>query len=388
MWRMIIFGVVSTTIWALVHVYLGRRILHSLKLRPKARRIGWGIVGLHGVLGPIAMFLRRQSDGGPAWDILQMVAYVGMGFVTLLFLVYLSLDLARGAGWLTRKVAKREPDPDRRELLTGGFNLGAFALTGMATGVGFQKARKIPDIKEVTVEVPNLHANLDGLVIAQISDVHIGPTLKGDFLNGVIDRALSINADLIAVTGDSVDGYVDDIGSTMQALKRLRAPLGVFMVTGNHEYYFDGVAWASFYRDLGLNTLNNAHQLVRVGRARLLVGGVTDYRAGQMVPEHASDPHKAIEGAPDHDFSLLLAHQPTSIYEAAKAGWKFQLSGHTHGGQFFPFNFVVGAVHEFATGLGQHLETLIYVSRGVGYWGPPNRLGVPSEITKITLRRV
>ncbi len=387
MLRMAIFGVVATSIWSLVHVYLGRHIIGALDLKGRAKLIGWGLVAGHGVLAPIALIGRRGSMGGWLWDVVNMATYVGMGFVTLLFLAFITLDLARLGARVANKLAGKQPDPERRQFLTGSVNLGAFALTGVATGVGFQKATKIPDIKEVVIEVPGLHANLDGFVIAQISDMHIGPTLKRDFLNGVIDRAMTINADLIAITGDSVDAYVKDLGEDMKELARLKAEHGVFMVTGNHEYYFDGVAWANFYTEIGLNTLNNAHELVRVDRARLLVGGVTDFRAGQLVPEHTSDPHLAMRDAPEHDFSLLLAHQPSSVYEAAKAGWKFQISGHTHGGQFFPFNFVIGLVHEFAVGLGKHLDTLIYVSRGAGYWGPPNRLGAPSEITKITLRR-
>jgi predicted MPP superfamily phosphohydrolase len=387
MLRMAIFGVVTTSIWSLVHVYLGRHLIGALNLTGRAKVVGWGLVASHGVLAPIALIGRRGSMGGWFWDGINMATYVGMGFVALLFLVFLTLDLARLVSRIADKIAGKQPDPDRRQFLTGSVNLGAFALTGVATGVGFQKATKIPDIKEVVIEVPGLHANLDGFVIAQISDMHIGPTLKRDFLNGVIDRAMTIKADLIAITGDSVDAYVKDLGRDIKELTRLEAKHGVFIVTGNHEYYFDGVAWADFYKEIGLKTMNNAHELIRVDRARLLVGGVTDFRAGQLVPEHTSDPHLAMQDAPEHDFSILLAHQPSSVYEAALAGWRLQLSGHTHGGQFFPFNFVIGLIHEFSVGLGKHVDTLIYVSRGAGYWGPPNRLGAPSEITKITLRR-
>lgn len=388
MWRMIIFGLVTTTVWSLVHVYLGRHILSSFNLKGRARIIGWSLIGAHGVLAPTAMLLRRSSTGGTVSDVLNLVTYLGMGFVALLFLVYLAVDLGRLLTYLVGKFSGKQPDPQRREFLTGSFNLGAFALTGVATGVGFENARGIPDIKEVTIEIPGLHANLDGFTIAQLSDIHIGPTLKRDFLAGVVDKTMTLNADMIAITGDSVDGYVDNIGDDMTELQRLSAQYGVYIVTGNHEYYFDGPAWANFFTQIGLRTLNNAHHLVRVGRARLLIGGVTDYKAGQLAPNHATDPHGAIKDAPEHDFNILLAHQPTSIYEAAKAGWKLQLSGHTHGGQFFPFTLVIGMVHEFAVGLGKHLDTLIYVSRGTGYWGPPNRLGAPAEITRITLRRV
>jgi len=138
--------------------------------------------------------------------------------------------------------------------------------------------------------------------------------------------------------------------------------------------------------------LANEHRLVQIGRGRLLVGGVNDLRTERHIPDEACDPHQAMEGAPAHDFSVLLAHQPGTCYEAGPAGWGLQLSGHTHGGQFFPWNFFVGLAHPFNAGLGkwdvEGKEPMwVYVNRGTGYWGPPLRLAVPSEITVLTLRR-
>jgi hypothetical protein len=159
-------------------------------------------------------------------------------------------------------------------------------------------------------------------------------------------------------------------------------------VTGNHEYYWDAPAWCAEVERCGMKVLNNANELVRHGDATLAVGGVTDYRASRHDESQASDPHKAIVGAEDADFKLLLAHQPKSVYEAARAGFDLQLSGHTHGGQFWPWNLVVGLAHPFTAGLDVFESMKIYVSRGTGYWGPPMRLGAPSEITLLTLKRV
>jgi predicted MPP superfamily phosphohydrolase len=136
-----------------------------------------------------------------------------------------------------------------------------------------------------------------------------------------------------------------------------------------------------------MRVLNNAHDVLTIDGARLVVGGVTDYRAGRRIAGHESDPHKAIAGAPPADFRLLLAHQPKSVWEAAKAGFDLQLSGHTHGGQFWPWSLLVGMAHPFSRGLHDYEKMKIYVSCGTGYWGPPLRLGAPSEITLLTLRK-
>lgn len=388
--RMILFGIVASTVWIGVHFYIGHRLIHQTRMRVDWRRYAWGLVGVHAILAPIAFFWRRARPEGVVYETLTLATYIGMGFVVTLLVYLLVKDIFHGmvkASDRLRNHQPSEPDIDRRNLLAGSFNLGAFAVAGVSSAAGYHGAVKPPALQEIEVPVEGLPEGLDGFTIVQVSDVHIGPTLKPEFLDAIVDRVNELDADTVAITGDLVDGYVQDLGPKLTALDRLTAREGVFYVTGNHEYYWDGPAWADFVESKGIRVLLNEHALVERNGARLLIGGVTDYRAARQVEAHASDPFKAIEGAPKHDFSLLLAHQPTSVYEAKKAGWDMQISGHTHGGQFFPWNLFVGLYHEFSAGLERLGDMWIYVSRGAGYWGPPNRLGAPSEITRITLRR-
>jgi predicted MPP superfamily phosphohydrolase len=168
-------------------------------------------------------------------------------------------------------------------------------------------------------------------------------------------------------------------------LAELGAPHGKYFVTGNHEYYWDAPGWVREVERLGFAALVNTHRLIERGDGKLLVAGVTDSTASRGTPGHRSDPVAAVTGAPDADVKLLLAHQPTSAFAAQRAGFDLQLSGHTHGGQYFPFNLLVRLFQPFVSGLHRLQNMWLYVSRGTGYWGPPLRLGVPSEITLIEL---
>jgi predicted MPP superfamily phosphohydrolase len=168
-------------------------------------------------------------------------------------------------------------------------------------------------------------------------------------------------------------------------LKQISSGSGNFFVTGNHEYYSGVIEWIEEVKRLGFTVLLNEHVVITRGQARLLLAGVTDYRGGNFLPSHRSDPQKALNGALPADAKILLAHQPKNIFDAAQAGYDLQISGHTHGGQFFPWNLLVGFVQPYVSGLHTHQNTQIYVSRGTGYWGPPVRVGAPSEITLIKL---
>ena len=259
-------------------------------------------------------------------------------------------------------------------------------LAALATIVGFVNARRRARIRRIDVPIAGLPAALHGFSIAQISDLHVGPTIKRDYLERVVDAVNELGADMIAVTGDLVDGSVRDLSKHTEPLARLTSRHGAFFVTGNHEYYSGAGAWVTELRRLGLAVLMNEHVVLRHGGAAVVVAGVTDYTAGHFDPAQHSDPAAAISGAPrDAGVLLLLAHQPRSAFAAAKAGFDLQLSGHTHGGQFFPWNFVVRLFHPFTTGLHRLGKLWVYISRGTGYWGPPKRLGAPSEITYLRL---
>jgi predicted MPP superfamily phosphohydrolase len=216
--------------------------------------------------------------------------------------------------------------------------------------------------------------------------VHVGPTIKRDFVEGVVARVNGLKADLIAVTGDLVDGSVKDLSRHTAPLAGLSARHGAYFVTGNHEYYSGERAWSAEIRRLGLRVLKNEHVVLEHNGESLVLAGVTDLSAHHFDAAENSDPVAAIRGAPAHaGAKILLAHQPNSAPAAAGAGFDVQISGHTHGGQFWPWNLFVGFFQPFTGGLYRLKNLWVYVSRGTGYWGPPNRFGVPSEITHIRL---
>jgi hypothetical protein len=254
------------------------------------------------------------------------------------------------------------------------------------TVVGLIIARRRPAVVEVNIPVIDLPPALHGFSIAQISDVHVGPTIKRGFVEGVVRRVNDLKADLIAVTGDLVDGSVQQLASHTAPLARLTARHGAYFVTGNHEYYAGEPAWSEEIRRLGLHVLKNEHVVLQHDGASLVLAGVTDISAHHFDPSQRSDPAAALRGAPtDAGARILLAHQPSSAAAAATAGFDVQISGHTHGGQFWPWNLFVHLFQPFTSGLHRMKNLMVYVSRGTGYWGPPNRFGVPSEITRIRL---
>jgi uncharacterized protein len=260
---------------------------------------------------------------------------------------------------------------------TARVALAVVSGAGLLTLLGIFLARR-PRIVRVTVPIADLPSDLAGFRILQLSDLHVGPTIRRRFVDAVVNRANALQPDLIAVTGDVADGLVPDLRDHVAPLGRLHAPHGTYFVTGNHEYYWDVRGWTRELERLGLNVLSNEHRVVTRGAGRLLLAGVTDLSA-------ASDPVGAARGAPPSDVRVLLAHQPRSAYAAQAAGYDLQLSGHTHGGQYFPFNLLVRLFEPFVAGLHRLESMWLYVSRGTGYWGPPLRLGAPAEITVLEL---
>ena len=200
--------------------------------------------------------------------------------------------------------------------------------------------------------------------------------------------------DAVAGYGDIVDGSVADLAEHAAPFAGLKGKYGVFFCTGNHEYYSGANEWVAEVSRLGLRPLMNEHVVIDHGGASVVVAGVTDFNAASVIPEHKSDPAAAIAGAPPDAFKILLAHQPRSCFAAAGLGYDLQLSGHTHGGQFFPWNFFVRLQQPFNAGLDRYVAEgakdgghWVYTSRGTGYWGPPVRVLAPSEITRLRLVR-
>jgi hypothetical protein len=390
----IVFFVAALALWLGAHLYVGRRILTAVEPPRGLRAAGWGLLAGNILLTFVAFFGRRVVAGQSWFETVEWVAYLGMGAFVFLWFLVMARDVLWGSWRLAEKIpglglerARESIDPERRRLLFGLSGAAAVAATTGATSYGYAEARRLAGVREVEVPIAGLPGELDGFRIVQISDVHVGPTIEGSYLEAVVDRVNELGADMVAITGDLIDGYVEDMAHEIASLERLRSRHGVWFVTGNHEYYWDAPAWSRAIEELGVRVLHNAHDVIEHEGAKLVVAGATDYSAERHMPEHASNPVEAMRGAPsDAGARVLLAHQPKSVWEAARAGADLQLSGHTHGGQFWPWNMFVGLAHPFVAGLHAFEDMQVYVSRGTGYWGPPMRIGAPSEITVLTLR--
>jgi predicted MPP superfamily phosphohydrolase len=256
-------------------------------------------------------------------------------------------------------------------------NLAVLGASVLLAGVGFAEARRRPRVRRVDIPIEGLPEAWAGFSIAQLTDIHVGPTIKRDFLERVVEATNALGADVIAITGDLVDGSVRELAEHVAPLRQLVADKGVYFVTGNHEYYAGAEPWIAHVRSLGLDVLMNEHRA-------LVLAGVTDFNAGGILPHHACDPAAALRGAPD-GVRLMLAHQPRTALLLDGLDVDLVLAGHTHGGQFWPWHLFVKLQQPVVEGLDRLHGRLIYTSRGTGYWGPPNRLGAPSEISLLRL---
>ncbi len=373
------------------HVYVGWRLISPRAWRPRHKAAAW--IGLALLAG--LPFLARGARGGQLPDALSLpLMWLGFGALGMSVLLVAATVLGeplRIFGTLQRYCA-RGPKMDgggglnRRNLLRGGVDGAAAVFAGFATLGGVQGARRPPELREVEVPIQGLHRDLDGLRIVQLSDIHVGLTIKRDYVERIVEVAAALPADLLVLTGDVVDGSVDLLRHHTAPLADLSAPLGKLLVTGNHEYYSGVGPWLNEFQRLGWDPLVNEHRVLRRGNGEIVVGGVTDWRKGDSYPGHTPDVPASFHGAPAGAPRVLLAHQPRHVDEAAVAGVALQLSGHTHGGQFVPFSWLVPLQQPYTAGLHRHGDTSIYVNRGAGYWGPPLRLGIPSEVTLIRLR--
>ncbi|MEU1044917.1 metallophosphoesterase [Streptomyces sp. NPDC005897] len=269
--------------------------------------------------------------------------------------------------------------PSRR-LFVSRVVAGAAAAAAVGTvGYGTYGVLNGPSVKRVTVPLAKLPRAAHGFRIAVVSDIHLGPVLGRGFAQKVVDTINSTQPDLIAVVGDLVDGSVKDLGPAAAPLSQLQARHGAYFVTGNHEYFSGAEQWVAEVRRLGLIPLENA----RTELPHFDLAGVNDV-AGEdegQGPDYA----KALGDRDRSRACVLLAHQPVQIHDAVDHGVDLQLSGHTHGGQLWPGNLIAGAANPTLAGLDRYGDTQLYVSRGAGAWGPPTRVGAPSDITVIEL---
>ncbi len=373
-------ALVAGTLTFLLHRYAWARLIRDTALPDPYRQAAQALLVVLAFVTWAVMPLQRLVPR----PVLAPFAWVGFTWMGMLFLMFAGLvitDVVR----LGLHFGAVTHDPDRRQFVLRVLAGVAAALAGGAGSLGVATALSDVRVAHVKVPLPRLPASMAGMSIVQLTDVHIGPTLGRGFLDRVVDQVLALKPDVIVITGDLVDGSVAQLREHVAPLARLRAPHGVYFVTGNHEYYSGVDEWLIELGRLGIKVLRNERVELRQGDAALDLAGIDDHSAHRFGGDHGADLTRALAGRDPSRALVLLAHQPRQIVEAAARGVGLQLSGHTHGGQIYPWKYLVALQQKYVAGLHQHGAAWLYVSSGTGYWGPPMRVGTQAEITRVEL---
>ena len=386
--RLLSFALFFTIMVAVVgaaHYYVWARLVRDLALPPAWHRGLTAALVFLFLLVPLSFFLRRT---GAAWTVpLVWVSSVWLGLLFLFLLVLGSADAGRGVWALGSKLASSPPsDPERRVVLARLFGFLTVLLTAGLGAVAVRSGLARVALRDVVVRLRRLPPGLDGTTIVQLTDVHVGPTIGRAFIEDIVARTNAVKPDVVAITGDLVDGSVEDLREHVAPLAGLTARYGVYFVTGNHEYYSGADAWCEELGWLGIKVLRNERVSIGNDDASFDLAGIDDAQAHQFGHGHGADLPRAVRGRDPARELVLLAHQPRAVFEASQHGVGLQLSGHTHGGQIWPWSLFVRLQQPVVAGLARFGDTQVYVSRGTGYWGPPMRLAAPAEITRVTLR--
>lgn len=324
---------------------------------------------------PLSRFLPRPFAKG-----LAIPAYVWMGIFFLMITLLLGADLLRLLVGATSRMAGGGPaDPERRLLVARVLGGAVAAATTALGALAIRNGIREVAVRPLEVSLARLPRALDGTVIVQITDLHVGPTLGREFVADIVRRVNALEPDVVAITGDLVDGSVAKLAPEVAPLAGLRARHGVYFVTGNHDYYSGVDDWRRHVASLGVRVLSNERVTIGEGADAFDLAGIED-------PTGEPDLDAALAGRDPSRELVLLAHQPRAIHDAARLGVGLQLSGHTHGGQLWPWHYAQYLQQPYLTGYVRHGDTQLYISNGTGFWGPPMRLAAPAEITKVILR--
>lgn len=393
----LVFAGVILLLDGLAHRYLYVRLFRDPGWSDAVRRLGLAVCVALAIMLPAGMFLGRALPRVWAKPLAHL-SFAWMGTAFYLLLVLFATDLARllGGGlsqaWTQLVGAGADPagaliaSPERRALLSqataGVAGVAAISTSGAALRSGLAEV----EVKEVGIKLERLPPQLSGLTLMQLSDVHVGPTIGRGFIESLVDKCNGQRPDAVLITGDLVDGSVAQLREHVAPLARLQSRYGTFFVTGNHEYYSGAEEWEAELRRLGIVVLRNERVQLGDAGASIDLAGVDDHSAGGLARGHGPHSEGIITGRDVERELILMAHQPRQIGFAEQMGAGLQVSGHTHGGQMWPFTGLVRLAQPYISGLYTHdAQTQIYVSPGTGYWGPPMRLLAPAEITKIVL---
>ena len=327
---------------------------------------------------PVVYWFGNRDREGMRHELMQALSFLCMGWLSFLFVLTLGRDVLLLVTLLPPLAAVHAFLDATSPAWVPVGALVAVSVGVLITALG-------PHVRRVDIPVEGLAPELDGLQIVQISDLHVGPTMRRAYVQRVVNMTRQLSPDLIALTGDIVDGSVSRRAEQVAPLQALASDRA-FFVLGNHDYYSGAAPWTAHFEALGFRVLRNSHVTVERGGARLVIGGVIDFAARMSDPDARPRPELATNGDARPAFRLLLAHNPKIAPVAEQAGFDLQLSGHTHAGQFFPWTFVIHLVHgPHAAGLSRRGRLWVYTSAGTGTWGPPVRLGTRPEITLLRI---
>lgn len=372
--RIALFLGIAIGILALGHFYVWRRLVADPSLPAP-----WDLIGTGATLalffGTPASFAIPRLVPRPVAALLMWPLWTWMGVAFLLIVLLGAIDLVR---------LFVDVDARTAALAAGGATA---ALTATSVASALAPVR----VREVRVPLDRLPPSLDGTTIVQLSDVHVDLLVGRRWLARIVRRVAEIDPAAVVITGDLVDGTVEQLRDDVAPLAELRPRWGTFFVTGNHEYYgrvtpiAAAEEWIAELERIGVRVLRNERVAIGEGDATIDIAGVYDASAASYGRAHRPDVARALEGRDPRRPVILLAHQPLAIRAAARHGVDLQLSGHTHDGQIWPFKYLVHLQQPYVEGLRRHEGTWLFVSRGTGFWGPPMRLFAPAEITKIVL---
>jgi hypothetical protein len=378
------------SVWGGSCLYMAWRLTGPLAKGSPLRPVAWALAAATAILVPWAM-VRQRRPHPPR--LMMPAAYAVMSFAAMLLPPVIVRDLVWGGLLAVDAFAPARgglawlADPAARFAAARAFNAVALVAGVLLTVLGYLQARRLPRTLCVTIPIPGLHPDLEGFRIVLLADLHAGATIRRDRIEAIAGLARGLKPDLVAVAGDLADGHVRDVLPLLAPLRRVRAPLGTFFVTGNHDYYWDPAGWLKGARSLGMTPLVNEARVLARKRARLVVAGVPDPTGAEFGVAPRPSPAHAFRGMPRRAFRLLLAHQPELADAGARAGADLIVSGHTHGGQLMPWALIARRVHRCVAGLCRVDHSWLFVTTGANYWGAPNRLGVPTEVVLLTLSR-
>ncbi len=371
---------------AFMHYYLWRRLVKDPCLSSRAKKIGsWTVIFLF-LSFPASPLLAKQLPFAQSFPFLWS-AHLWLGILMLFFFVFLFADILKIFYYSTCCLLpeRNKPDLGRRQFLARSFAFSASTLVFGISALGVKKCAEPPSVNRFKIKLAGLPEQFRNFKIVQISDIHIGAMLRKADLSEIVDIVNRLEPDIVVITGDLVDGNVEQLVDEIVPLSGLKAKQGSFFVTGNHEYYSGVEQWLPEIEKLGITVLANRRTEIRRGRESFVLAGVNDRSAGKFGKQYAPDFSQALAGIAQGKKIILLAHQPIAVREAAEYGVDLVLSGHMHGGQIWPFKYLAYLQQPYLQGFYRHKSTLLYVNRGTGYWGPPMRVGTYKEITEFVL---